>query len=55
MAAISDIVMEAFAMESALLRTERTEKMAARSGSHPSEDRVAHAATMTRLHVRSRM
>ncbi|OFW44320.1 MAG: acyl-CoA dehydrogenase [Acidobacteria bacterium RIFCSPLOWO2_12_FULL_60_22] len=47
-AAISDIVMEAFVLESALLRTQ---KIAARSG----EKRAAHATTMTRLWVHSRM
>ena len=40
--------MEAFVLESALLRTQ---KIAARFG----EERAAHAATMTRLWVHSRM
>jgi alkylation response protein AidB-like acyl-CoA dehydrogenase len=47
-AAISDIVMEAFALESAVLRTQ---KIAARFG----EERAAHPTTMTRLWVHSRM
>jgi len=50
-AAISDIVMEAFAMESAVLRAH---KCAHRSG--PSgEDRAAHAARMARLFVHTRL
>jgi hypothetical protein len=47
-AAISDIVMEAFAMESAVLRAH---KCAHRSG----EDRAAHAARMARLFVHTRL
>ena len=47
-AAISDIVMEAFALESAVLRAR---KIATRSGS----ERAAHAVAMTRLWVHSRM
>jgi alkylation response protein AidB-like acyl-CoA dehydrogenase len=47
-AAISDIVMEAFAMESAVLRTQ---KMAARLG----DARASHATAMTRLLVHSRL
>ena len=47
-AAISDIVMEAFAMESVVLRTQ---KMAARLGA----GRTEHAAAMTRLLVHSRL
>ena len=47
-AAISDIVMEAFALESAVLRAQ---KIAARFG----EERAAHAIAMTRLWVHSRM
>jgi len=48
LAAISDIVMEAFALESAVLRTQ---KIAARSG----QEKAAHATAMTRLWVHSRM
>ena len=55
-AAISDIVMDAFATESALLRAS---KMAARSGSHLSlqtiDDKTSHVAAMTRLFVHSRI
>jgi len=47
-AAISDIVMEAFALESAVLRTQ---KIAVRFG----EERAAPATAMTRLWVHSRM
>jgi len=47
-AAISDIVMEAFALESAVLRTQ---KIAARFG----EERAAPATAMTRLWIHSRM
>ena len=48
LAAIADIVMEAFALESAVLRSE---KIAAREG----EERAVHAVRMTRLLVHSRM
>lgn len=63
-AAISDIVMEVFAMESALLRAG---KMAARSGVQSSpqpipdsgpqtvDDKTAHVLAMTRLFLHSRM
>ena len=59
-AAISDIVMEAFATESALLRAG---KMAARSGVQPIpdsgpqtvDDKTAHVLAMTRLFLHSRM
>ncbi len=67
-AAISDIVMEAFATESALLRAG---KMAARSGAQPVspkrsgsgldespqtvDDKTAHVLAMTRLFLHSRM
>ncbi len=49
-AAISDIVMDAFAMDSAVLRAE---KIAALSGVEP--DRAAHAWKLARLLVHSRM
>ncbi|MBI4463096.1 MAG: acyl-CoA dehydrogenase family protein [Acidobacteria bacterium] len=48
LAAIADIVMEAYALESAVLRSE---KIAAREG----EERAAHAVRMTHLLVHSRM
>ena len=51
-AAISDIVIAAFTMESALLRTE---KMAARPGPASPEDRLAHATAMTRLLIHTSM
>jgi len=47
-AAISDVVMEAYAFESAVLRTR---KIAAKTGS----ERAAHAIAMTRLWVHSQM
>ena len=53
MAVIADIVMEAFALESAVLRSE---KMAAREGeTQEGKERAAHAVRMARLLVQTRM
>ena len=52
LAAISDIVIDAFAMESVMLRTE---KLAARSGPVAQDEQAAHAVAMTRLFIHSRM
>jgi alkylation response protein AidB-like acyl-CoA dehydrogenase len=51
-AAISDMVMDVFVMESVLLRTE---KLAARAGFASQEDRTSLAVAMTRLLIHCRM